>query len=106
MDKVTQSNAGNAEETAAAAEELSSQAVAMRENVNELMKLVGGAQTEAAGTASHATIKASGATSATGASRLGESRQGVHHPAAESLHKPSTDPSIRRQSDLFFKDVP
>jgi len=41
MDKVTQSNAGNAEETAAAAEELNAQAVALQESVAELMLLVG-----------------------------------------------------------------
>ncbi len=43
MDKVTQSNAGNAEETAAAAEELSSQSLLMKEAVAELQLLVGGA---------------------------------------------------------------
>ncbi len=43
MDKVTQSNAGNAEETAAAAEELSAQAVAMQELVADLRRLVEGA---------------------------------------------------------------
>ncbi len=42
MDKVTQSNAGNAEETAAAAEELSAQAVAMREAVADLRRLIDG----------------------------------------------------------------
>ena len=43
MDKVTQSNAGNAEETAAAAEELSSQSLVLKEAVSELQQLVGGA---------------------------------------------------------------
>lgn len=42
MDKVTQSNAGNAEETAAAAEELSAQSQVMRDSVGQLMRLVGG----------------------------------------------------------------
>lgn len=42
MDKVTQSNAASAEETASAAEELNAQAVALLENVGELMRLVGG----------------------------------------------------------------
>ena len=42
MDKVTQSNAGNAEETASAAEELSAQAQVMRDGVAQLMRLVGG----------------------------------------------------------------
>ena len=43
MDKVTQSNAANAEESAAAAEELNAQAETMKESVAELLKLVGGA---------------------------------------------------------------
>ena len=50
MDKVTQSNAANAEESAAAAQELNSQAAAMRESVAELLQLVGG-QGRTSGTA-------------------------------------------------------
>jgi methyl-accepting chemotaxis protein len=46
MDKVTQSNAANAEESAAAAQELNAQAEVMKEAVGELIKLVGG-QSEA-----------------------------------------------------------
>ncbi len=42
MDKVTQSNAADAEESASAAEELSSQAVELQSVVNELIALVGG----------------------------------------------------------------
>jgi methyl-accepting chemotaxis protein len=42
MDKVTQSNAANAEESAAAAEELNAQAVSMKDSVAELLQLVGG----------------------------------------------------------------
>lgn len=41
MDKVTQSNAASAEECASAAEELSSQAVLVKESVHTLQKLVG-----------------------------------------------------------------
>jgi methyl-accepting chemotaxis protein len=41
MDKVTQSNAANAEESAAAAEELNAQALTMKESINELLNLVG-----------------------------------------------------------------
>jgi methyl-accepting chemotaxis protein len=43
MDRVTQANAGNAEETAAAAEELNAQSVALKEAVTRLQQLVGGA---------------------------------------------------------------
>jgi hypothetical protein len=42
MDKVTQSNAANAEESAAAAEQLNAQAETMRQSVMELLELVGG----------------------------------------------------------------
>ncbi len=41
MDKVTQSNAGNAEETAAAAEELNAQSASLKEAIGDLQKLVG-----------------------------------------------------------------
>ena len=43
MDKVTQSNAANAEESASASAELSSQADAVKDAVNHLLALVGGA---------------------------------------------------------------
>jgi len=42
MDKVTQSNAANAEESAAAAQELNAQAITMKDSVTELLRLVGG----------------------------------------------------------------
>ena len=41
MDKVTQNNAANAEESAAAAEELNAQAMTLKQSVGHLMKLVG-----------------------------------------------------------------
>ncbi len=44
MDKVTQSNASNAEECAASAEELNAQAGVMKQSVGELLKLVGSTQ--------------------------------------------------------------
>ena len=47
MDKVTQANAGNAEETAAAAEELNAQSLTLREAVADLRRLIGGAGTPA-----------------------------------------------------------
>jgi methyl-accepting chemotaxis protein len=49
MDKVTQQNAANAEESASASEELSSQAESMNDIVGELIALVGGATSKAAG---------------------------------------------------------
>jgi methyl-accepting chemotaxis protein len=44
MDKVTQQNAANAEESASAAEEMNAQAEEMKASVDELMKLVGGSE--------------------------------------------------------------
>ena len=48
MDKVTQANASNAEETADAAKELNAQSQVMRENVAELTKLIGSRQSAGA----------------------------------------------------------
>ncbi len=45
MDQVTQANAGSAEETAAAAEELNSQSATLRETVLQLQRLTGGIAT-------------------------------------------------------------
>jgi methyl-accepting chemotaxis protein len=49
MDKVTQQNAANAEESASASEELSAQAESMNEIVGRLAALVGGAAVKTAG---------------------------------------------------------
>lgn len=46
MDKVTQSNAANAEESAAASEELRAQAASLKESVGQLQILVGGTAAE------------------------------------------------------------
>jgi len=48
MDKVTQSNAASAEESAAAAQELNAQAETMKQSVAELLQLVGGGHQMAA----------------------------------------------------------
>ena len=53
MDKVTQSNAGNAEETAAAAEELSAQSVVLQDSVATLLALVDGANRSTGPAAAH-----------------------------------------------------
>ncbi len=46
MDQVTQKNAANAEESASAAEELNAQAIAMQENVGQLLALAGRAEAQ------------------------------------------------------------
>jgi methyl-accepting chemotaxis protein len=48
MDRITQSNAANAEESASASEELSAQAVEMNDMVEQLVKLVNGADATSA----------------------------------------------------------
>jgi len=48
MDKVTQSNAANAEESASASEELNAQAESLKDAVAQLLQLVGGQATTAA----------------------------------------------------------
>ena len=48
MDKVTQSNAASAEESAAAAQELNAQAEVMKQSVGDLLRLVGGVGPQAA----------------------------------------------------------
>jgi len=108
MDKITQSNAASAEETAAAAEELSAQAVCMRENVGELTKLVGGAQTGAAGTAPHTADNATGPRKpvASVLRQSGMSQRGVHRPAAAVINRPTAAGVKGPQlDDLHFKDV-
>ncbi len=47
MDKVTQQNAADAEESAIASEEPSAQAESMKEVVNELVALIGGTSSTA-----------------------------------------------------------
>ena len=59
MDKVTQSNAASAEESASASEELSSQAVQMKGIVDELTALVNGVSAAATAGPSHETRRAS-----------------------------------------------
>ncbi len=59
MDKVTQSNAANAEESASSAEELSAQAVVMQESVADLLAIVDGASAGTGRPAAHAIVSPS-----------------------------------------------
>ncbi len=76
MDKVTQSNAANAEESASAAEEMNSQAEMLNEAVGDLLRLVGGTQK---GTAAQAARKPASHPSARTHSTT--AANGEHHPA-------------------------
>jgi len=91
MDKVTQSNAASAEESAAAAQELNSQAILMKEAVTALTRLVGDGQKEPG--ASVAPVKSGRSakpvfTAAPALAAKKKSFNGNGHPAAES--KPSS----------------
>jgi hypothetical protein len=60
MDKVTQSNAANAEESAAAAAELTTQAELLKEAVSELLRLVDGQEHQVGAPAASASMPRSG----------------------------------------------
>jgi len=84
MDKVTQSNAANAEESASASEELSAQASELRDMVQTLVQIVNG------GAGSVAAFVPGGR----GVSRLAKSSPAsffpAHHSAASSISAPAT----------------
>jgi methyl-accepting chemotaxis protein len=76
MDKVTQSNASNAEESAAAAEELNAQAAAMQQAVAELRRLV--------------SANAAGAERTRAASNAGETAPAPAHFVSRAVRRPAT----------------
>ncbi len=92
MDKITQSNAASAEESASAAQELNAQAVSLKEAVNELLRLVGGKVDQASRankseTATNEKLSRAGATSAV---RRHPERTSPNTPA------PASSPATRR----------
>jgi len=99
MDKVTQSNASNAEETAAAAEELNAQALSLREAVGELTKLVDGARTGPAPVA----IKPSGPAAG---NRLAKAPAAPRHvkPPVPPAREPAANAG-NRNGNLHFQDI-
>jgi len=82
MDKVTQQNAANAEESASSAEEMSAQAARMRGLVEDLVSIVDGEElspeADGAGRTGHTDPKAIGRS--TGALQSGHPGRGRHHP--------------------------
>ncbi len=98
MDKVTQSNAGSAEETAAAAEELNAQSVTLKESVTHLRQLVGGGRQHAIANAApaHTTLTKSAPPAKRGAPSA------LKTPAPHRLHQPTV--VTVGQHDGFFKD--
>jgi methyl-accepting chemotaxis protein len=84
MDKVTQSNAANAEESASAAEELNAQAESMKDAVNQLLRLVDGQNRREQSGGGAATLRKNGANATTGAS-VGWPASPVGHDAPVSV---------------------
>ncbi len=93
MDQVTQASAGNAEETAAAAEELNAQAIAMREAVAELRRLVQGGGTSANNTPSTNSTRSI-------------ARRSPPKASAPALRRPNLSSPARTPDDLHFADIP
>jgi methyl-accepting chemotaxis protein len=91
MDKVTQSNAANAEESAAAAEELNAQAESMKDSVNRLLRLVDGQVLRQSATAME-TVR-----------RNDRSKPAVHSPSPAPTapsngngHHTTSDPGVKK----------
>ena len=86
MDKVTQSNAANAEESAAAAEELNAQAETLKQSVTELLQLVGGKnEMSARAPQSPAAYKKSFSPASNQSAPMNGNSNGQHHAAAPKL---------------------
>lgn len=105
MDKVTQANASNAEETAAAAEELNSQAAMMRDSVLALRRLVDG------GGNSNSSAKPTTPVAHSAAPRGRTTEKTV--PKTSSAARPPTKPiaagvsakPVDAKAEAFFKDM-
>ncbi len=96
MDKVTQQNAANAEESASASEELSSQADSMNEIVGELTALVGG----------NARDRASQIRSSKTRRSLSTSDRMYHHIAGADKMKPATNHAVKRANASAKQSIP
>jgi len=93
MDKVTQQNAANAEESASASEELSAQAESMNEVVNELVALVGGSN------------GAANRKQAAGPSQTRHLNIKVNHSAAQKTHEALSKNHKLDKSDHVFHKI-
>ncbi|MGP8236141.1 MAG: methyl-accepting chemotaxis protein [Limisphaerales bacterium] len=111
MDKVTQSNAANAEESAAAAEELNAQALVLKGSVGQLLTLVGSNQMDSkpitAGFAAKPEQKAARAPAAHAAAANGKAQNGHAHRNGNHVRTPAAT-SAKQRDELpmegDFKD--
>lgn len=99
MDKVTQSNASGAEETAAAAEELNAQAAMLSDTIRELRTLVGGTRQTAAAIAS---VKATHVSAKIKTPTIAK----PHAPAPAAAKAPAKPASVRTITAATTKVTP
>ncbi len=101
MDKVTQSNAANAEESAAAAEELNAQAETMKHSVGELLQLVGGNRQTAASRKTTSPVRAKESRIATPAPKRSAN---VHNGNGHSPAEPAMANVAKDRNEIPLED--
>ena len=107
MDKVTQSNAANAEQNAAAAEELNAQSILMKEAVGELTRLMGDSPKISTSLASPSKATPGRKTSLKNAPRTSSTAKSRNGNGHRPLEVGSPDPNSRRSEipmEGDFKD--
>ena len=107
MDKVTQSNAANAEQNAAAAEELNAQSILMKEAVGELTRLMGDSPKISSSLVSPSKATPGRKTSLKNAPRTNSSAKSRNGNGHRPLEVGSPDPNSRRSEipmEGDFKD--
>ncbi len=98
MDKVTQSNAASAEESASASEELNAQAASLKDAVNELVALVGGRiHNTGPGQAADRPLQRPPARSISQASRSGKARANGHRSVTLNLDSSDKEAELPMQ---------
>jgi methyl-accepting chemotaxis protein len=102
MDKVTQSNAANAEESAAAAQELNSLAATMKESVADLLQLVGGGHDSGPRTTAPAPVAPKNRASQPAARKFAGQRNGHSHVEPVAIGRAGSRSEIPMEGD--FKD--
>jgi methyl-accepting chemotaxis protein len=100
MDKVTQANAASAEESAAASEELNSQAHVMKQAVAELLRLVGQTSSDAPAPASRARVEVSNSDAARNSARK-NSFNGNGHSKRSAIPKSTARNEIPMDGEAF-----
>ena len=101
MDKVTQANAGNAEETAAAAEELNGQSRALNDAVARLQQLVGGETQAGQSDVGAGTSKVAGNTPLVSPPRIIRSAE-LARPGRDPAERTVTNGNGAHRLDAFF----